>query len=199
MQPVPGLTPNLCLALPSLRVLVPRASSQGYSSCPSPWTRSASGTQDLGEQDLWNQGHLPRFKPALGGEQDLTKAGTRPLLPACAAAVRDLPGICQMKSFPLILLSILSGLLSLPFLHLSNDNTDVAECPPSPAGVFMALCCGHSSGCCHRRIHRWGEDSLHKPWLCGRLCPGGAVGCWWIFPISVAARHGTHRGLCSKG
>lgn len=91
MKPMLGLTSNPCLALPSLGVLVlcmgsvPRARSQGYNSFPSPWTHSASGLQDL-----WEQGHLPRFKSALGGDQDLTKAGTRPLLPARAAVVRDL-------------------------------------------------------------------------------------------------------------
>lgn len=71
------------------------------------------------------------------------------------------PGICQMKSFPLILLMsssqyCLSGLFSLPFHHLNNDNTDVTEtkCPPRAAGAFVALCHGHSSGWCPRRIHR---------------------------------------------
>lgn len=102
-QPVLALTSNPCLALPSLRVLglcgvCAQSQLQGHSSIPSPGTHPASGLQGhcpvgagtLGNRDTWEQGHLPRFQSALGGDQDLIKAGTRPLLAGCAAAVRDL-------------------------------------------------------------------------------------------------------------
>lgn len=181
---LPGCTAPLSLSwgIPALYMgAVPGAGAQQRYTFPLPWTRSRSDhsastraqrasllsppaphSKPDPDATFEEWGHLLRSKAALGAGPGPHCGWHKTSAPTMCCCCQG-PQFCQMKPFPLILLALsfkycLSGLFSLPFRHLNNNNTDVTKTnyPPSAARAFVAmdLHCGCSSGWCLRGQHK---------------------------------------------